>query len=99
AWVVEDWLRGWAGRESERGPGRLVETAGAGRFVGYVGLGAREAGRVELVYGIAPGWRDRGLATRATRLVTRWLIDERDMTAVELRIGIANGASQRVAEK
>jgi RimJ/RimL family protein N-acetyltransferase len=54
---------------------------------------------VELVYGVAPGWRGRGLATRAAILATTWLLAERQVTAVELRVGREHHASQRVAGK
>jgi RimJ/RimL family protein N-acetyltransferase len=99
AWIVDDWLRGWAGDESLNGPTLLLDVGDASRFVGVVGFGVRERGVVELVYGIAPGWRRRGLATRAALLATSWLITERQVRAVELRIGREHRASQRVAEK
>ncbi len=101
--------KGWSGhrrlaarlgreREPQRtsAPGR-VNTASW--FVGLVGFGARDHDFVELFYGIAPDWRGRGLATRATTLATSWLIAEQRARAVELRVGRAHRESQRVAEK
>jgi RimJ/RimL family protein N-acetyltransferase len=98
-WIVEGWLRGWAGCQSHDGPALLLDLRGTSRFVGYVGFGARDEGVVELVYGIAPDWRGRGLATRATILATRWLVAARGVSAVELRIARDHHASRRVAEK
>jgi RimJ/RimL family protein N-acetyltransferase len=99
AWIVDDWLRGWAGEESLNGPALLLDVGDASHFVGIVGFGARERGVVELVYGVAPAWRRRGLGIRAALLATSWLVAERHVRAVELRIGREHRASQRVAEK
>jgi RimJ/RimL family protein N-acetyltransferase len=97
--IVHDWLCGWAGTNSHNGPALLLDLDGAARFVGHVGFGGCEPGVVELVYGVAPAWRGRGLATRATILVTSWLIKERAARVVELRIAADHAASRRVAEK
>ncbi len=77
----------------------MLDVTDSPRFVGHVGFRARDRGVVELVYGVAPGWRGRGLATRATILATHWLVAEQRVPAVELRIGREHGESQRVAEK
>jgi len=98
-WLVQDWLNGWAGRESHNGPALVVGLRDGPGLVGVVGFGASDRGAVELSYGIAPGWRRRGLATRALRLAARWLIEERGVREVELRIGRRNLASRRVAVK
>jgi RimJ/RimL family protein N-acetyltransferase len=99
AWIVKDWLRGWGESESHNGPALLLDVSGASRFVGQVGFGVRADGVVELIYGVAPGQRGQGLATRATILATNWLIAERGVRVVELRIGSRHRASQRVADK
>jgi RimJ/RimL family protein N-acetyltransferase len=98
-WLVQDWLNGWAGRESHNGPALVVDLRDGSRLVGVVGFGAIDRGTVELSYGIAPAWRGRGLATRAARLATRWLIEERGVREVELHIALRNLASRRVAAK
>ena len=98
-WIIDDWLRGWAGEESLNGPALLLDVREASRFVGHVGFGPREPGVVELVYGIAPGWRGRGLATQAALLATSWLVAQRHVRSVELRVGLDHRASRRVAEK
>ncbi len=99
SWIVGDWQRGWSGIESHNGPVLLLDVGGASRFVGLVGLGVRGPGVVELVYGIAPDWRGRGLATRAVSLSASWLAGQQQVQVIELRIGREHRASQRVAEK
>lgn len=94
--LVDDWLAGWRGQRSLQGPA-LVIGAGGPVLVGQVGLGDRGDGAIELGYGIAPGHRGRGYATRAVRLITRWLLDDGLADSVELRIDQGNAASQRVA--
>lgn len=98
-WIVEDWSRGWAGLDSYHRPALLIATPQAARFVGTVGFGARASGSIELDYGVAPRWRGRGFATRATMLATRWLLRDRGAQAVELRIARGHSESQRVATK
>ena len=98
-WVVEDWIKGWAGLESFNGPALLLTVPDTSRFVGQVGFGSRGSDVVELVYGVAPEQRGRGLATRAVVLATSWLLRDRGVREVELRIGRAHRESQRVAEK
>ena len=67
------------------------------RFVGIVGLVDRGEGVVEMIYGIAPRWRGRGLASRAVLLAARWALSLAGVTVVELRIDQDNTASQHVA--
>jgi RimJ/RimL family protein N-acetyltransferase len=50
-----------------------------------------------MIYGIAPRWRRRGLASRAARLAARWALNQSGVTTVELRIGQDHMASQHVA--
>jgi len=50
-----------------------------------------------MIYGIAPRWRGRGLASRAARLAARWALSLPGVTAVELRIGQDHPASHHVA--
>lgn len=98
-WLVEDWSRAWAGLDSYHGPALLMSIPEAGGFVGRIGFGARSKGAIELDYGVAPAWRGRGFATRATMLATRWLLRDRGAQGVELRIASENTESQRVATK
>jgi hypothetical protein len=50
-----------------------------------------------MIYGIAPQWRGRGLASRAVRLAARWALSLPGVTTVELRVGQDHTASQHVA--
>ena len=95
--AIGDWLDGWAGRPSRNGPTFVVTVPGQPRFIGIVGLKDRDEGVVEMIYGIAPCWRGRGLASRAARLTARWALGLPGVTAVELRIGQDHTASQHVA--
>jgi RimJ/RimL family protein N-acetyltransferase len=97
--IVEDWLSGWRGRPSHNAPALLLDLEGVSVFVGHVGVGTRAPGVVELTYGIAPAWRRQGLATRAAILATNWLVRDRGVRVVELRIGAEHAASRRVAER
>ena len=96
--AIGDWLNGWAGRPSRDGPVLVVTIPEEPRFIGIIGLGDRGDGVIEMVYGIAPRWRGRGLASRATRLAARWALSQPGVTTVELRIDQGHTASQHVAE-
>jgi RimJ/RimL family protein N-acetyltransferase len=95
--AIGDWLNAWAGRPSRNGPTFVVTVPEQPRFIGIVGLGDRGEGVVEMIYGIAPRWRGRGLASRAVRLGARWALSLPGVTAVELRIDQDHKASQHVA--
>jgi RimJ/RimL family protein N-acetyltransferase/ketosteroid isomerase-like protein len=96
-WLVGDWLAGWRTGHSFHGPTLVITRAGQRQPVGQVGLAHRRGQTVELIYGVAPEYRRRGYATRATMLVARWLLDDGLADEVELRIDSDNVASQRVA--
>jgi RimJ/RimL family protein N-acetyltransferase len=53
----------------------------------------------EVGYWVAREARGRGVATRALRLVCRWLVDEVGVARLQLQADVANEGSQRVAEK
>jgi RimJ/RimL family protein N-acetyltransferase/ketosteroid isomerase-like protein len=95
--LVRDWLAGWANQRSFYGPALIITAAGDPALAGLVGLYDRGRRIVELAYGVAPDRRGRGYATRAARLTARWLLHDGHASMVELRIGPANTASQRVA--
>jgi RimJ/RimL family protein N-acetyltransferase len=67
------------------------------RFIGIVGLVDRGEGIVEMIYGIAPRWRGRGLASRAVRLASHWAASQPGVRTVELRIDQDLIDSQHVA--
>jgi RimJ/RimL family protein N-acetyltransferase len=95
--AIGDWIEAWAGRPSRNGPTFVVTIAGEPRFIGIVGLGDRGEGVVEMIVGIAPRFRGRGLASRAVRLAGRWALGVPGVTAVELRIDEDMLACQHVA--
>lgn len=67
-------------------------------LIGHATFVVRAPGSVEITYGVAPDRRGQGVATRAARLASDWLLG-RGWDRVELRIDDANHASQRVAAK
>jgi len=95
--AIGDWLDAWTGRASRNGPTFVVTVPEELRFIGIIGLKDRGEGAVEMIYGIAPRWRGRGLASRAALLTARWALSLLSVTAVELRISQDNTASQHVA--
>lgn len=95
--AIGDWLHGWTGRPSRDGPVLVVTIPDDPWFIGIVGLGDRGEGVVEMIYGIAPRWRGRGLASRAARIAARWTLSLPGVTAIELRIDQNHQASQHVA--
>jgi len=57
------------------------------------------AGSGEVGYWVKREARGRGVATRALELVARWALVEKGLGRFQLRADVANGPSQRVAEK
>ena len=95
---LEEFKRGW-NRESCFGPTLLVSDRENDEMIGVVFLREREQDTVELSYGVAANRRNRGIATDAVALVSRWCLDDLSARQIELRIGQTNFASQRVAAK
>jgi RimJ/RimL family protein N-acetyltransferase len=80
----------------------IVSAGGADddRFLGQVGVSIdwrRVSG--EAFYWVAATARQRGVATTALRLVSRWALGSLGLQRLELLIDPRNGASQRVAER
>jgi RimJ/RimL family protein N-acetyltransferase len=99
AQAVADWLDAWAGRPSRNGPTFVVTIPEEPRFVGIVGLDDSDSGEgvVGMIFGIAPRWRRRGLASRAVRLAAQWALSLPDVRTVELRIDQDMTECQHVA--
>jgi RimJ/RimL family protein N-acetyltransferase len=95
---VADFRGGWE-RESRFGPALIVAAAETDEMIGVIFLRPREGGSVELTYGVAPGHRNRGVATTAVSLVAGWCLEQLAAARVELRIDQNNLASLRVAAK
>jgi RimJ/RimL family protein N-acetyltransferase len=96
--AIGDWLDAWAGRPARNGPTFVVTILGEPRFVGIVGLGDSGEGVVGMIFGIAPRWRRRGLASRSVRLAAQWALSLPGVTVVELRIDQDMLTCQHVAE-
>jgi RimJ/RimL family protein N-acetyltransferase len=98
---VRSWIRGYEeGWKNGGRAGFVVRDAGDGVFLGFASmfrldLPAREG---EIGYAVSPSARGRGIARRALGLLTRWGFDELGLERLELRISVANAASERVAE-
>jgi RimJ/RimL family protein N-acetyltransferase len=93
-----DFKRGWQ-EESRFGPALIIAEAETDGMIGVLLLRLREHDSVELTYGVASSYRNRGVATAAVSLVTGWCLHELAAARVELRIAQSNLASQRVAVK
>lgn len=89
--------RGWKDRTHAA---FAVTDAESGDVIGSVGLHWLDAehGVAEVGYWVRREARGRGVATRATRLVSAWAISSCGMKRVQLRADSRNVASQRVAE-
>lgn len=98
AWArqrIDEFRAGW---QSPGGPqGAVLSIRSEGRLVGFVYLSPRGASSVEVAYGIAPPARGRGLATRAAKRVTRWLLTEGGFDRVLLYVDEDHAAGHRVA--
>ena len=95
--AIGDWLDAWAARPSRNGPTFVVTIPSETRFIGIVGLVDRGECIVEMIYGMAPRWRGRGLASRAVRLASHWAASQPGVRTVELRIDHDLIDSQHVA--
>jgi RimJ/RimL family protein N-acetyltransferase len=79
-----------------------VTDATTGELVGSVGfgwVGERDQRVGEVGYWMRQDVRDRGLTTRAVRLVSKWALTELGCERLQLRADERNLPSQRVAEK
>jgi RimJ/RimL family protein N-acetyltransferase len=79
-----------------------VTDATTGELVGSVGfgwVGERDQRIGEVGYWMRRDVRDRGLTTRAVRLVSRWALTDLGCERLQLRADERNVPSQRVAEK
>jgi RimJ/RimL family protein N-acetyltransferase len=95
---LAEFRNGWE-QEKRFGPALIIAAADTDEMIGVIFLRVREHESVELTYGVAPGFRNRGIATAAAVLVSGWCLEELAASRVELRISQSNLASQRVAAK
>lgn len=94
---VTDWLDAWAGRRSHSGLVLVVTIPESPDFIGVVGFAERAYETVEMIYGVAPRWRERGYASRAARIGGLWALTLPGVRTVELQIGRDADASHHVA--
>jgi RimJ/RimL family protein N-acetyltransferase len=95
--LVAELAGGWTPSGGDHGGGLIIDEVEP--CVGVVDFLPRQAGHVELTYGVAPPFRGCGIATRAAALAADWALREGGFACVELRIGEGHAASRRVAEK
>jgi len=90
------WIRGETDPGAE--PFVVVDTDGA--LIGTAGLHPfiEKDLRIELGYWIRTDRTGRGLASRATRLLARYAIEQRGARRVEIVMSVENEGSRRVAE-
>jgi RimJ/RimL family protein N-acetyltransferase len=97
--LVADWVDCWHGRGGRNGAAFtfVVTVAGEPRFIGVVGVAEHDDGAFAMSYGTAPGWRGRGLASRATRLAAQWVARQPSVRTVEVLLDQGQRAGERVA--
>jgi RimJ/RimL family protein N-acetyltransferase len=95
---LADFRDGWE-QERRFGPALIIADADTDGMIGVMFLRLREHDSIELTYGVAPGFRNRGIAAAAAVLVSGWCLEELAAARVELRVGQSNVPSQRVAAK
>ena len=103
----EDEARGWlATHDEDELHGveinfAIADPADETRVLGAIGLHDFDwkSRRCATGYWIAPWARGHGYATRATRLLSRWALDELGLVRVELIADVENPASMVTAER
>jgi RimJ/RimL family protein N-acetyltransferase len=89
---------GWE-QDNRFGPALIIAAVDTDEMIGVIFLHLREHDSIELTHGVAPAFRNRGVATAAAVLVSGWCLEELRAARVELRIAHGNVASQHVAAK
>lgn len=99
--LVTDWLDCWNGqpRTDEATFTFVVTVPEQSQFIAVVGVAEGYDGAFDISYGTAPGWRGRGLASRATRLAADWVARQPSVRTVETLIDQGQRACERVAVK
>jgi RimJ/RimL family protein N-acetyltransferase len=86
--------------EVEGSPEYSFAVAEGGSLVAAIGMGLNSHRyRGHIGYWVASWARERGVCTRALRLLSRWALDELGLQRVELITDPDNVASQRCAER
>jgi RimJ/RimL family protein N-acetyltransferase len=95
----EEDARAWIGSRKQDETSRtfLIVDASSGEMQGSIEVRLGEVGSIG--YMIVKEARGRGIATKATMLLSRWAVTEGGVERLELTTHPENVASQRVAEK
>jgi ribosomal-protein-alanine N-acetyltransferase len=94
---AESTVRDFVATQEKEGTGGWVALdRESGGLVGFAGLIRREPGDPELLYGIAPEWWGRGLATEASRAVLAYAFGPLGCERVTAACDVPNAASARV---
>ena len=95
---IEESTRCWA--DGVRASFVIVDSS-TGALVGSIGLVRldRDADVAEVGYLVKREARGRGIAPRAVRLASEWVLRDLGFGRLELQTDVRNDASQRVAEK
>ena len=97
--IAETDAQDWISSVNKGGLARtfLIVDATSGDVLGAIEVRLGEVGSIG--YWVTKQARGRGIATRATMLLSRWAVTEGDVERLELTTHPENAASQRVAEK
>jgi [ribosomal protein S5]-alanine N-acetyltransferase len=102
----EEDARSWGRRSAESaaagvGIEAVIADAGSDRPLGSIGLrrSGHDQGRWAIGYLVFPGERNRGIASRAVSLISRFAFDELEAERLEIQVEPENAASLRVAER
>jgi RimJ/RimL family protein N-acetyltransferase len=76
-----------------------IVDATSDELLGGIGLRSEGEGRVELGYWVRRERRNRGIATRALRLISCWAIEGLGAARLQVHADVENVGSQRVAER
>ena len=94
---AREWIESRRRAREQRTFAYVIADARTDELLGAVGVRATEVGSIG--YWVAPCARGRGVATRATTLLSRWALTDGGVERLELTTHPENIASQRVAEK
>jgi [ribosomal protein S5]-alanine N-acetyltransferase len=96
---AEEAVEAFVAQASDGIGGWMILERTEGAFAGFVGLIRREPGDPELLYGLAPEWWGRGLATEAGRAVLAYAFGHVACARVTAATDVPNAASARVLER
>jgi ribosomal-protein-alanine N-acetyltransferase len=88
-----------AAQDVEAVGGWIVLDRSSGAVAGFAALLRREPGDPELLYGLAPEWWRRGVATEAARAVLTYALGPLGRSRVTAATDVPNAASARVLER